>query len=173
MKHYLLLALVSSLALSGCATQEDDDLEGFLKNPGAPPAKVEKVPVAKIFPSIEYNRKIVRDPFKPEQESMANPVMENPYANQPKYPLESFPLEALTMTGLLTQNGQSYALIRDTEAQIHRVPVGSRIGQNYGRIVSVTRRGIQIMESVQDASGQWVEVENALPYKESEKVSAK
>jgi len=62
------------------------------------------------------------------------------------------------MVGTLqrTEEGTLYALIRDNEGGIHRVTVGDYMGQNYGRVESVTETRIQLREIVGDGDEGWV-----------------
>jgi type IV pilus assembly protein PilP len=43
------------------------------------------------------------------------------------------------------------------DALLYHVKVGDHIGQNYGRITSITETDIGLREIVQDAAGEWVE----------------
>ena len=52
---------------------------------------------------------------------------------------------------------------------LYQVRSGQYLGQNYGRIVSVTENSIQLRELIQDASGDWVEKMTNLDLQEGKK----
>lgn len=169
MKKTLISSLLLTLAIAGCSSQ-DDDITTFIKNPGVSPRNIEKLPTAKTFPSVEYNRNLVRDPFVPKL-MISNLTDDSPFKNVEKQPLEYFPLDTLVMIGLLNIDGVTYALIRDPEIQVHRITLGNRMGQNFGKVVQISKNGIQLKETVQDNNGSWIEVDSTLSYQEADNVT--
>jgi type IV pilus assembly protein PilP len=85
-----------------------------------------------------------------------------PDLNRRKEPLEAFPLEQLTMVGTLTQNKETYALVR-ADKTLYRVKKGNYMGQNFGLITDVTDSEIKLKEIVQDSAGDWAERQSVLP----------
>lgn len=74
-----------------------------------------------------------------------------------KEPLEAHPMDSIIMVGSLNQAGRQTALLRVGEL-IYQVRPGNYVGQNYGRIESVSEASVQIREILQDpASGDWQE----------------
>ena len=164
------IALLGGLALSGC-DQPQDDIDAFLKNPGVGAKKIDKIPTTKAFPGVQYFRDQVRDPFVANL-AMGAPIQaEPPVRDEDREPLEQFPLENLAMTGMVNIDGKTYALIRDPESQVHRVTMGQRLGQNYGKVIQVSRAGVQLEELVQDGAGAWATVPAKIPYQESNQLS--
>lgn len=80
-----------------------------------------------------------------------------PDGDRRKEPLEFFPLDSLNMVGSVEKNRTTWALLRDPESAIHRVKIGNYIGQNYGRIMSVSDTQVLLNEIVQDSDGSWIE----------------
>ena len=79
--------------------------------------------------------------------------------------LESYPLDSMSMVGTLQQAGKSHALLM-VENRLHDVKVGDWIGQNYGQITGITDTQITLRETVQDATGEWIERASTLQIQE-------
>jgi type IV pilus assembly protein PilP len=80
-------------------------------------------------------------------------------------PLEAYPLDSMTMVGAMIQGGKAHALLR-VENLLHDVKVGDWIGQNYGRITKITENEVTLSETVQDATGEWIERTSTLQLQE-------
>jgi type IV pilus assembly protein PilP len=61
------------------------------------------------------------------------------------------------MVGTLEQAGAWFGLVQDNEGLIHRVQVGNHMGQNYGRILSITENQIALVEIIPDGLGGYLE----------------
>ncbi len=79
--------------------------------------------------------------------------------------LESYPLDSMTMVGTLHQGGKSHALLM-VDNRLHDVKVGDYIGQNYGRITGISDTEITLNETVQDATGEWIDRTSTLQIQE-------
>jgi len=64
--------------------------------------------------------------------------------------------------GTLQQKKDIFALIRTPDRNLFRVKAGNYMGQNFGRIGSISESNIMLKEIVQDSSGGWEEKEQAL-----------
>ncbi|WP_306395295.1 pilus assembly protein PilP [Telluria beijingensis] len=124
--------------------------------------KVKALPEPKTFEPYGYDAREAPDPFdqakllgemaRAAQAGNAN----QPDLERPKEVLENFPLDTMRMVGTIEKGGVKYALLQ-VERTLYRVRPGQRIGQNFGRITRVSEGAIEIRESVQDATGDWVE----------------
>ncbi|MET0382832.1 MAG: pilus assembly protein PilP [Burkholderiaceae bacterium] len=79
--------------------------------------------------------------------------------------LESYPLDSMTMVGTLRQGGKAHALLM-VENRLHDVKAGDWIGQNFGQITGITDTEITLHETVQDATGEWIERTSTLQIQE-------
>ena len=79
--------------------------------------------------------------------------------------LESYPLDSMSMVGSLQQGGKTHALLM-VESRLHDVKVGDWIGQNYGQVTAITDTQITLRETVQDATGEWIERASTLQIQE-------
>jgi len=141
------------LALAGCGSEEDQDLKDFVKNSGADlRGKIEAPPEVKPYEPFTYNNaEGLPDPFKSKKPEAPPPPGPNVKADihQPEE-LEGFPLESLKMVGYLSMDNKAYAMISAPDGKLRNVTVGNYIGQNYGRVISVTETEVKIKEQVQD-----------------------
>jgi type IV pilus assembly protein PilP len=84
-------------------------------------------------------------------------AVQGPDPNRPPEILEQFPLDTLSMVGTMSDQRASYGLVQTTDGLVHRVTVGDHMGQNYGRIVSITDSEIRLVEIISDGLGGYLE----------------
>jgi type IV pilus assembly protein PilP len=144
--------------LAGCAP--GNDLRQWVAQEKAKKgAPLDPLPVIKTFETFEYQDQDLRDPFNvsaDEQEQSANNGP-HPDQDRPREPLEAFPLDGLRMAGTLGLAKSIEGLVRDPDGVVHRVRVGNYLGQNYGRITSISEDRIDLVELVPNGSGGWME----------------
>ncbi len=85
-----------------------------------------------------------------------------PDVNRPKETLEAFSLENMTFVGTLQSGGKVSGFIKVND-HVYTVYPGNYIGQNYGRIQSITEDKIILTEQVEDSYGNWVYRKAELP----------
>lgn len=154
------LILLGAVTLTGCGQGEFDDLKQFMEQAGKgrQPA-LEPMPPMRQTESITYTAESLADPFKPRKmrpEGVGGGG-NAPDLNRPKGPLESFPLDALRMVGTLKKGGHLYALVKTPENALYKVKRGDYMGQNFGLVVAITDAGIELKETVQDGTGDWID----------------
>ena len=66
---------------------------------------------------------------------------------------------------MLQKAGNTVALIK-VDKLLYQVRVGDFIGQNFGRIRSITEGQIALREVAQDAAGEWIERDTTLNLQE-------
>ncbi len=159
-----LLIPVAMLVLGGCSS-EIDELKQFVRDSDkGVPRRIDPLPAVKPFEPFAYEGFDLPDPFKPRKiaktEGQAGGVA--PDLNRRKEPLEAFPLEQLKMVGTLSQNKETYALVK-ADKTLYRVKKGNYMGQNFGLITDVTDTEIKLKEIVQDSAGDWAERQSVLP----------
>ncbi len=169
---YLLRLFVGIAVLglaAGCSKKEHGDLVEYVNTIKArKPGRIPPVPEFKATDSFPYPVEHSRDPFtRAEKESiipqdavdnsgLAPDPLRNPEA------LEQFPLDSLKFLGHLEKSGDREAIILDPTGLVHRVSVGRYMGQNHGRIVSISETKIDLVEIVQSVLGGWVERDAAI-----------
>jgi len=155
----LILALV---LLEGCSSGAHDELEAYISSVKArPESTIEALPEVKPYQSFVYGAGNLKDPFAPAQSPtdahQGHDSTSKPDPDRPREPLEQFSLDALKMLGTLSRDGQLYAILQDKEGLVYRVVIGNYIGQNDGRIESISDHEIKVKEMVSDGSGGWKE----------------
>lgn len=161
-----LLVVLLALLLGACGGEEFQDLRDFVENSGKDMrGKVEPPPEIKPYEPFAYNNDAgLPDPFKPRKTDVksARAGQNLPDFDRPKEELEEFPLDSMRMVGYLYQKGVAYAVIRTSDGKLRRVREGNYLGQNFGKIVSISEAEIRIKEMVQDSAGDWSERETTL-----------
>jgi type IV pilus assembly protein PilP len=153
-----LAALGLALALAACGSG-DRELQAYIDSvkarPGAP---IDPLPEVRPPPSFVYEASDRRSPFVPDApERVAGQAAGlGPDQNRPREFLEQEPLDALTMVGTLRDTRGDFGLIQDSEGRVHRVTVGNYMGQNHGRIMSISDSEIVLDEIVADGLGGYV-----------------
>jgi type IV pilus assembly protein PilP len=79
-----------------------------------------------------------------------------PDFERPKEYLERYELDTLSMVGTFSKEESDWALVRDPEGVIHRVPVGNYIGKNHGRVVEIDDTQVDLSELISDGAGGWL-----------------
>ncbi len=155
------LIWISLLVLAGCGAEEFQDLQDFVSQSGADMrGKIEAPPEVKPYEPFTYeNSEGLGDPFKPRMQAHEGGTHTVPQEIRTHKPeeLEEFPLESLKMTGFLYIHDTPYGIISAPDGKVHNVRVGNFMGQNFGRIISITETEIKLKETVQDSAGDWSE----------------
>jgi type IV pilus assembly protein PilP len=161
-------ALAATLALAACGGDEYGDLKEELKEATKDfRGRVEPLPLVKPYEPVPYTGENQIDPFRPERIEVAQAGRPSPNASKRvKEPLEAFPLDAITMMGTITQEKETFALVK-AGANLYRVRRGNYMGQNFGVITSIDDSTISLRELVQDSGGEWVERNSELSLAET------
>ncbi len=157
------LALIAALTLSGCSANLDELERQVAEIKSRPGERIEPLPEIKPYESFAYGASSMRSPFVPSAPSrsdVANAV--RPDVKRPREFLEQFPLDTMKMVGTLEQRGRSFGLVQGKDGLVHRIQPGNYLGQNDGRVVSVTSTRISIIEIVPDGLGGYIERPAAL-----------
>jgi type IV pilus assembly protein PilP len=160
-----LLIPLAIVGIAGCSS-EMDDLKQFVRDSEKGVVRrVEPLPAVKPFEPFAYEGFDLPDPFRPRKIASNDPKKDlrvEEQINRRKEPLEAFPLEQLKMVGTLSQNKETYALVK-ADKTLYRVRKGNYMGQNFGLITDVTDTEIKLKEIVQDSAGDWAERQSVLP----------
>ena len=162
-------ALVAAAAVAlaaGCGGEEHSDLKEELNQLTKDMrGRVDPLPQVRPYEPVPYTAEGQIDPFRPERVEVAAAGRAEPSASanlieqqkkRPPEPLEAFPLESITMLGTITQNQETFALVK-AGPNLYRVRKGNYMGQNFGVITAIDEAQISLKELVQDSTGDWVE----------------
>jgi type IV pilus assembly protein PilP len=161
------LALIGALTsgLAGCGDRMGDLQQYTNEVKARKGGHIEPIPQIKPFEVYTYADQDQRSPFMPAGETRADQNVPHGTAVAGLHPdfnrnheyLEQFPLDGLKMVGTLTLSGTLFGLVRDSDNVLHRVAIGNYMGQNYGKIISITDSDIKLHEMVPDGQGGWSE----------------
>lgn len=158
------LALSTLTGLAGCGDRMGDLREYTNEVKARKGGHIEPPPQVKPFEVFVYSDQDQRSPFVPQLQALANNTPKNtsttglhPDFNRNREYLEQFPLDGLKMVGTLTVEGSLFGLVKDSDNILHRVSDGNYMGQNYGKIISITDSEIKLREIVPDGQGGWSE----------------
>ncbi|MGD9388649.1 MAG: pilus assembly protein PilP [Gammaproteobacteria bacterium] len=159
-KILFVLALGLMLATTAGCSRSMSDLEGYIAEVNERPGgAIDPLPPVKTYETVTYERSDARSPFVPDLPAAGGGDDDGvrPDATRKREFLEGFPLDTLRMVGTLNKEGQLYGLVQTSDKLIHRVVVGNYLGQNDGRIISITESAIQLLEIVPDGLGGYTE----------------
>jgi len=160
----LIIGLVVTLAACGADQRE---LEAYIDSVKARPGRgIEPLPEFRPAPSYVYEAGDRRSPFVPDAPAriaVGTDGVSPPDPDRPPEFLEQMPLDTLAMVGTLGDARGQFGLVQDSDGRVHRVRVGNYMGQNYGRITSITEAEIQLVETVRDGLGGHMERPATMP----------
>ena len=159
------------MTLSACQ-QEKQDLNAFVAEVKLTPhADIAPIPVMKPYEKFIYAAAELRDPFVPtvidipENEQNVQ-VVDNgirPDSQRLKEALEFYSLSELVLVGTLEQESDGiWGLVRAPDGIIHRVQIGNYIGQNHGKVLTITDVDLTLKEIIPDGNGGYLEHDASL-----------
>ena len=174
MKKQLLLSALCAVLLAACAdTNDTERIRSWIdENTRGMRGQVDPLPEIEPYEPVPYEVEDLSDPFdaaKLEAELRARKMVAGANVLQPDFEarevrnslLEKHPLEDLRMIGVFQMNNEPIAAIKVAQS-VQQVKVGDYIGTDFGRIVAIHESEIEILELVQDPSGDWTERESVL-----------
>lgn len=155
-RRLTMLSLLLTLTACGSA---DRELQAYIDDVKARPGQpIPPLPEVRPPPSFVYEAGDRSSPFVPDvPERLAGQAAGlGPDQTRPREFLEQEPLDSLTMVGTLQNARGDYGLIQDSEGRVHRVAVGNYMGQNHGRIMTISESEIVLDEIVADGLGGYI-----------------
>jgi len=159
---YVAGMVLASVMLAACSDNMVD-LQQYINTVKARPADpITPIPPVKTYLPYEYDGQAGRDPFRQSINEGSDDVRSTkgtgprPDFERSKEYLERYELDTLSMVGTFSKEGSYWALIRDPEGIIHRVPVGNYIGKNHGKVVSITSTEVDLSELISDGADGWL-----------------
>jgi type IV pilus assembly protein PilP len=166
---WLGVAFVLLGLLTACSGGAGDDLQGWMDSVANDQrGKIPPLPKIKVYVPLAYTAASQMDPFdnaklEPDVKGYAQgkgaPDFEAREARNNI--MERYPLESMTMIGYLNINNQPMAAVL-FDGITKQVKVNDWIGMDFGRVVKVTDQEVELEETIQDASGDWVVRSNSL-----------
>ena len=159
---YVAGTVLVAMMLSACS-EDIDDLNKYIVSVKERPADpIPPIPPVKTYTPYEDNGLTGRDPFRQSISEGSDDVKSStgtgprPDFDRAKQYLERYELDTLSMVGTFSKEESYWALVRDPEGVIHRVPVGDYIGKNHGQVVSIRNTQVSLSELISDGAGGWL-----------------
>jgi type IV pilus assembly protein PilP len=168
--------MLAALLLAACSERDVREVNTWMAQVKQQ-TKVAVPPLTepKTFVPFVYASNGAVDPFSADKllSELAKDVKQGkgikPDADRRKDVLEGFPLDTMKMVGTIQDKTAMYALLQIDKVH-YRARAGEHIGTDYGLVTSVTASAVNIKETVQDASGDWVERISKLELQESQEI---
>jgi len=165
------------LVLTACGSNTHQDLRAYTAKVKADAAKVSRIdalPDIQPYETFLYKSDDRRDPFTQtlitDDAAIATTDSSiKPPTNHRKEALEAFPLDSLRMIGTLKRDERLWAIVKvqnNPDSGIHRIIAGNYLGQNYGRVISVSEEQINLIEVIPNGLGGWREREASIALSE-------
>jgi len=177
MRRAIVIAIGAAALAAGCGGEEHSDLKQELDQLTKDfRGQVPPLPPVRPYEPVPYTSEGTVDPFRMDRLEVAQPgdkgtkvpAILAEQEKRVKEPLEAFPLESIQMLGTITQDKETFALVK-AGPNLYRVKKGNYMGQNFGVITGIDEGGIKLKELVQDSSGEWVERSSGLQLVEGQK----
>lgn len=169
----LVMATLTSLAALTACSASQDELQQWMDQqhrevkpnvtPLSPPKKFDPQPYLASNAVEPFSNQKLTVAVKQEARQV-NSLLAGEI-NRRKEPLEAYPVDSMRMVGSVTKGGRPQALLQ-VDKLLYQVKIGDYIGQNYGKIRSITETDIAYREIVQDAAGEWIERISSLQLQE-------
>lgn len=172
----VVVAALAALLLAACGGEQFGDLRQELDQLTKDlRGKVEPLPQVKPYEPVEYKAFDQVDPFRASRldvvasgAAMASATGIKPDMSRPKEALEAFSVETLRMVGTLSQDKETYGLVKAGN-NLFRVKKGNYMGLNFGVITAIDDTEIKFKELVQDGGGDWIERNSSLQLVEAQR----
>jgi type IV pilus assembly protein PilP len=155
--------------MSACSDSTQQDLsEWMLEQKNSFKPKVQPISEPKKFQPTGYVVDANDDPFNFKKLSdglavdlalskVQNSALIEPELKRRREPLEAFPLDAIFFVGTLEHTKSKKVALVKVNNQIYQVSIGSYLGSNYGKVISISESEIVLRELIQESSGEWIE----------------
>lgn len=158
-KTFLVLFSLAIVVSCGSGDQMQDLRQKLKEIDEKPKGRIPAPPEFKAFESYTYQAAGLRSPFELPAEEITVDISASKFVKpdfeRRKQALEKFSLDSMAFVGTLSKEklgNELYALVDDGEGNVHRVEVGDYLGQNFGKILTISARKVEIREIV--PSGQ-------------------
>lgn len=116
---------------------------------------IEPIPEFKPMPKFTYPSHLKRrNPFYSyntpqivKKSTKKKSDLNAPNLKRRRQALEKFKLKDLVIVGTLRRNGVVWGLVSAPDDVIHKVTVGSYLGRDHGRVISITDKKIRLIET--------------------------
>jgi type IV pilus assembly protein PilP len=163
----ILIVIGLGAVLAGCSSDLEELQKKIAEVRARPGDRIDPLPELKPYDTFTYNAANLRSPFVPSppvNASLGSSL--RPDSKRAREFLEQFPLDSLQMVGTLEMGGRKFGLVRDSSGLVHRVLPGQYVGQNDGKVTSISASKISVIQIVPDGVGGYIERPGAIALSE-------
>ena len=162
--------------LFGCQSDQRDLTALVAGVSGTSAVAIEPSVALATVPAFVYSASHLRSPFLPATNPIKPPIAafqsqcQRPNPTRNKHPLEHFGIDSLTLRGVFSSKGKTWAIVSIPDNTLHKATVGDHIGLFFGKIEHISRTAIVLTQLVPDGTGCWQEQQaqlSVLPRAES------
>jgi type IV pilus assembly protein PilP len=153
----ILCAAAAVLSASACSGGQSDLKVWIEKTKARPGGRIQPLPDVKPYESYQYSATNLRSPFQPQGPNALNGQAVRAASRRNREFLEGFSLDTLKMVGTFKVGSQFYGLVQSKDGLVHKVQPGNYLGQNDGKVTSITAGKISLTEIIPDGLGGYVE----------------
>lgn len=156
------MALMMILMLTACSESIEDLKKRIADVKERPADPIPPIPPVRTYTPYEYEGLVGRDPFRQslnegsDDERSSSRSGPRPDFERAKEYLERYELDTMSMVGTFKKEEFYWALVRDPEGIVHRVPVGNYMGKNHGQVVLISDTRVSLSELITDGAGGWL-----------------
>lgn len=156
------MALMMILMLAACSESIEDLKKRIADVKERPADPIPPIPPVRTYTPYEYEGLVGRDPFRQslnegsDDERSSSRSGPRPDFERAKEYLERYELDTMSMVGTFKKEEFYWALVRDPEGIVHRVPVGNYMGKNHGQVVLISDTRVSLSELITDGAGGWL-----------------
>jgi len=151
------LTVLAGVIIAGCSGGQSDLqkwIEATKKKPGG---RIQALPEVKPYESFTYSAGNMRSPFQPVGPTTVGSAGLRPNASRNREFLEGFSLDTLKMVGTFKVGNSFYGLVQSRDGLVHKVQPGNYLGQNDGKVTSISGSKISLVEIIPDGLGGYIE----------------
>lgn len=148
--------MILFLGLTACANNDQTELDAFIQRvKTSKKVKLAPMPKLNLPRSFRYGAQELNSPFDRVISSDLNRLQ--PDQHREKMPLEKYPLDGVKMVGILSRDNQMLALVEVPDGTVHTLSLSEYVGLNYGQVIRIAPKEIEIKEKVLNRWGGWEE----------------
>ncbi|MDD1795927.1 pilus assembly protein PilP [Enterovibrio makurazakiensis] len=155
------LTLIALVVLTGCEQKDaSQELDRFIvQTYSAAEVTATPLPPEPVYAALPFNPAVDTDPFvlpaAEEEDTLAKGDCWQPSDLPSRDSLEGYELASLDFKGVIGLPGSYWALVEAPDSTIHRVGIGRMMGNNRGRVDSISQHTLSITEHLPDGLGCW------------------
>lgn len=171
---YHLIIILGILTLNACLGGDQEVHEYVDEVKRTSVGKINELPPEKPYIIQEYTAQTFPSPFDLSNVKRTGMISNStnvstevkatprPDADRRREYLEQFHLKDLIMVGTLSNQNNTWGLVKDTSGMVYAVKVGDYLGPNSGRVTEIKNGEIKLLETVSNGEGGWKTQENAI-----------